>query len=452
VADYDIDPTTDAPPTFWPQQPDDMLGLFGPGGSPPARLPKGGVPHLPSGPVPQGSPVGVGLGDVGQASAPAFDPSQSETTPSFLQKLSYGFKHAASHVADTIGGNLVPNSQLRNPDGTPYYSDEDMAQARRQALIGLGMGMASARPGFSTLPGAFAQGIGASQQAGQQTLTGIMNQRQQSIQMAQQANILAGRRAIAAKYAIQPNDPNRVILRKLEASAAESTQRGDYEGAGEYAKAADAVRQKATEVPPGGTAVDENGNVIYHNPSLPPDLANTIKQQHMQWIDKIGTEFAGQPDVHAHVLRTGNAAQLRDLLASGQGTPQQMAGLFASVMYPNRTPSPISVDELKAMGGLATEFANALDKGVGGKFDPQYTRIMTDALNRQMAGSDANYYARQAEARPKARKLGLSEDEIDAALPPSAWTPIPSTGAIPSASGGGGAGGVDPNVRKLFPQ
>jgi hypothetical protein len=238
--------------------------------------------------------------------------------PNLFQRLASG----ASNIAQRAGENLMPAPA----DG--LLSPEDLARARQQGLLHLGMSLLGDQSGQGLGP-AIAHGLGDAQTSFQQTA----NDRLQQQAAAKQKQILALRQQVSQKYAPQQGDTPAKMIERMPSMYMDLMRAGDMEGAHQLQGVIEELAKRDSKVEPLQT-VQMGDRVLTFNPKTG------------QYTDAEGKPVT---DLTRHKTREDRALQRQlqeEQIASARAARAQMMGMSAGNAFQRQNKDLIGTEQL----------------------------------------------------------------------------------------------------------
>jgi hypothetical protein len=414
-----------------------------------------GQPSGPPGllPIPQQAPPTTfpSLGDP-TLSMPMYSPDAPPppeaagvtAPPSFLQNIGTWFKHAGQHAL----ANLVPTPQ------NGLYTPDDLAQARRQALLNLGAGMAGSPAGRTAgLAGGIANGLQAAQAGGQTALQQILEQRMQGLQVGQYQRIMQTRQQVQQQYAPSPTDSPADLLRKYELATQTLAMANDPEGAKSMSDAGAAVAKahhitpqdlgnrvsfvddvtgkevgsapklappataSSSEITPGSGYIirDSNGNILKYIPPAGEDPHITLEREQNNAGNLLKLNGQFNQDTTPYQTREQAYSMFKGAVQNGTDYKAMLLN-YARLANPNRAPGPVTVDELAQLGDVGTQLYNRAHQIVKGSMSPEGLRLLDSSADQIMQGAAQDFDSRRVNYQNLGAQMGLDPYKVNKSL------------------------------------
>lgn len=321
---------------------------------------------------------------------------------SLLTRLKAGLGDAARNA-----GNIV-FAEPKGLDG--LLSPEDLADARKQGLLDLGMSLLGDQsPSFGE---ALAHGV----QAGQAGFRGNLNDKIQNSVYAQgvqqQKSLLDARARIAKEFQAPPGETFQQAQERLMKMYTAYVNAGDTEMAGKLSEVVKGIKEtqpKPVNVPEGGSLVGPDGKVIYHNPK-PPAVDHSGQQQaNRDRIQQnlIVSDFEKATKDFSKIEEAYNAVQAS--VANPNNPYGTMAALegMARMLNPGVSVRAATLKMLKDYGSLGDKAERFYEVAKSGAWPKGMRENIYQIAESAMAGAGAEFDNRRLESIQRGRIQGV---------------------------------------------
>lgn len=324
-------------------------------------------------------------------------------------------------------GTKAVDTFMPTPKGLDgLLSPEDFAAARKQGLLNLGLsllgdsGYRDANDQVS-LGQALAHGVKSAQGAYGEKIGSTLQENQFGQAAQQQKARLESRAAIAKHFVAPPNESFEDAQQRLVKMYTAYVNAGDTEMAGKLSEVVKGIHEAKPHAPQvvgdGGSLVDANGKVLFHQPKTANPNANAASDRSQARGDRIQqnlivSDFEKATHDYGKIEEAYNAVQASVKNPNNvYGTMAALEGM-ARMLNPGVSVRAATLQMLKGYGSVGDKIARFYESGAKGTWPQGMRDQIYQIANSAMQGSSENFDARRAEAIDRGRLQGVDVEGL----------------------------------------